>query len=307
MRRCGQILLGTLMFVLLVGNTLLWAVAVYAAIGLKLLVPAGRWRDRASRLAAYFAQRWALINVWVGDRLLPTRWELRVAAQLRPDGQYLVVANHQSWNDIHALIKTFGSRAPFFKFFLKKELIWVPVLGPVWWGLDYPFMQRHSREQIQRNPALRGQDLETTRRACEKYARLPVAILNFVEGTRFTPEKRARQGSPYRHLLKPKAGGLAFTLSAMGERLSHLLDVTIVYPEGAKSLWAFLAGRVRRVIVEVRGLTIPGEFFHGDYESDPAFRRRFHQWLSDLWAAKDARIDALLARSESESDMARAA
>jgi 1-acyl-sn-glycerol-3-phosphate acyltransferase len=290
--------LGAIMLLLLCVNTMLWAVPVYAAILLKVIAPTHRLRERLGVLASNLAQAWAQTNVRLGDCTLGVRWDVRLPAGLKRDGQYLIFANHQTWNDIYVLLKAFGWRAPFFKFFLKKELMWVPVLGPVWWGLDYPFMRRHSREAIAKNPALRKQDMETTRKACAKYANIPVAILNFLEGTRFTTDKHDRQKSPYRHLLKPKSGGLAFALEAMGDKLGALLDVTIVYPEGATSFWSFLAGRVHRVIVEVRSLRIPREFLNGDYDADPEFRRRINAWVAELWAQKDKRIDELLAEAK---------
>ncbi|MEQ1439692.1 acyltransferase [Fontimonas sp. SYSU GA230001] len=285
---------GAVMMVLLIVNTLIWAVPVYAAILLKLLAPRGAARDAVSRLVAWLAQNWAMVNVALVDLLMRIDWDIHVDAQLDPKGQYLVCANHQSWNDIFVLMKAFGRKAPFFKFFIKQELIWVPVLGLAWWGLDYPFMKRHTKEQIEKNPALRGQDLETTRKACEHYRNQPVMILNFLEGTRFTVAKHVKQGSPYTHLLKPKSGGFAFTLSALGEQLNSLLDVTIVYPEGARGFWDFLAGRVRKVVVDVRQIRIPHELYTGDYETDPAFRARFHTWIAELWAAKDRQVAEIL-------------
>lgn len=290
-------LLGAVMTLVLVVHTLLWATVVYVGILLKLLAPRGRARDAASRLTAWLAQQWAALNTVYVGWFLRIEWDIRIDAELSPHGQYLVCANHQSWNDIFVLMKTFGRRAPFFKFFIKQELIWVPVLGLCWWGLDYPFMKRYTAEQIARDPSLKGKDLETTRKACERYRNQPVLILNFLEGTRFTPVKHERQQSPYRYLLKPKSGGFAFTLGALGERLNSLLDVTIVYPDGARGFWDFLAGRVRRVVVEVRQLRIPDELFRGNYEGDPEFRQRFQEWIADLWRDKDRRIGEMLARS----------
>jgi 1-acyl-sn-glycerol-3-phosphate acyltransferase len=40
------------------------------------------------------------------------------------------------------LQRIFHGRIPFLKFFLKQELIWVPVIGLAWWALDFPFMKR---------------------------------------------------------------------------------------------------------------------------------------------------------------------
>jgi len=291
-------LLGALMLVLLCVNTVLWCIPVYIGIGFKLLTPArSRARDRISRLVAWLAQQWAATNVVMMDAFVGIDWDVRIPVALDPRGQYLVCSNHQTWNDIFVLMKTFGRRAPFFKFFIKQELIWVPVLGLCWWGLDYPFMKRYTPEQIAKDPSLKGKDLETTRKACERYRNQPALILNFLEGTRFTPAKHERQQSPYRRLLKPKSGGFAFAMSALGERLNSLLDVTIVYPGGARGFWDLLAGRVRKVIVEVRQLTIPHELYAGNYESDPEFRRRFQDWIAQLWADKDRRIGELLAES----------
>jgi 1-acyl-sn-glycerol-3-phosphate acyltransferase len=289
--------LGVVMALLLCLNTLFWMVPVYGATLLKLVSPKGRARDTVSRWVAWGAQTWASVDVWLADRLLRIRWDIRGVEKLDRQGQYLVCSNHQSWNDIFALMKSFDRRAPFFKFFLKQELIWVPVLGLAWWGLDYPFMKRYSAAKLAKHPELRGKDLETTRKACEHYRNVPVTILNFLEGTRFTRAKHDKQQSPYRYLLKPKAGGMALALSALGEKINSLLDVTIVYPEGARGFWDFLAGRVRRVVVEVRSLTIPHELYAGSYEDDPAFRKRFHEWIAQLWAEKDRRIDQLLAEA----------
>lgn len=287
--------LGGLMILLFALNTLFWAIPVYFFCLLKLLAPGAAARRALSRCADFCAQTWVGCNKRLSDSLLPTRYEVRGVERLDPRGQYFICSNHQTWNDIHVLQKTFYGKAPFFKFFLKQELIWVPVLGLAWWGLDFPFMKRYTPEQIARDPSLRGKDVETTRKACEKFRGLPVSIFNFLEGTRFTPAKHGQQGSPYRHLLKPKTGGFAFTLAAMGGQLNAMLDVTIVYTDGAKSFWDYMAGRVEKVIVEVRELQIPDDLFGGDYEADPVFRKRMQDWVARLWAEKDARIGELLA------------
>jgi 1-acyl-sn-glycerol-3-phosphate acyltransferase len=287
----------SIMFILFVANLVFWATLVYAGILVKLVTPRGPLGDRVSRLVAWLAQQWAHCNTIAYEGLLDVRWEIRIDADISPQGQYLVCSNHQTWNDIYVLMRTFGRRAPFFKFFIKQQLIWVPILGLAWWGLDYPFMKRSTPEEIKANPALKGRDLETTRRACERYRNQPVLILNFLEGTRFTKAKHDKQQSPYAHLLKPKAGGFAFTLSALGERLNSLLDVTIVYPDGVRGFWEFLGGRMRRVIVEVKQLRIPSDLFKGDYEADPEFRLRFQQWIAEMWAQKDRRIGELKAEA----------
>lgn len=290
-------LLGVFSGLLFAINTVFWATPLYLLVIVKLLTPKGPLRDRVSRGVAWLAQSWAIVNVWLTETLLPIQWDIRMHAQVNRQGQYLVCANHQTWNDIMALIMAFGRGAPFFKFFLKQQLIWVPVLGLAWWGLDYPFMKRHTKEQIARNPALKGQDIAATRKACEAFRHQPAMVLNFLEGTRFTAEKHARQQSPYQHLLRPKSGGFAFALSALGEQLDGLLDVTIVYCDGARGFWDYLCGRVGRVVVEVRPLQLPESLRSGSYENDQEFRVRFHTWIGQLWTEKDRRIAVLLAES----------
>lgn len=294
-------ILGVLVGSLFALNTLFWFVPIIILSLLKRLMPIKPLARLLARANDSCAQTWVGCNKVMTDALLPTRFDVRGVETLDRKAQYFICSNHQTWNDIHVLQKVFYGHAPFFKFFLKQELIWVPVLGLAWWGLDFPFMRRSTPEQIAKNPALKGKDIETTRKTCEKYEGIPVAIFNFLEGTRFTPAKHAKQASPYRHLLKPKSGGFAFTLSAMGGRLHSLLDVTIVYPEGAKTFGQFLCGRVENVIVDVRRREIPAHFAAGDYEGDAAFRREVQDYVAKLWVEKDARIDQLLAEARKPS------
>jgi 1-acyl-sn-glycerol-3-phosphate acyltransferase len=166
-------------------------------------------------------------------------------------------------------------------------------MGVAWWALDFPFMKRYSKEFLAKHPEMRGKDTETTRKACERFKEIPVSVMNFLEGTRFTQAKHDQQQSPYRYLLKPKAGGIAFVLSSMGGLLHSMLDVTIVYNEKTIGFWDLMCGRVHSVKVRVTQREIPAEFAAGDYENDAEFRERFQTWVSDLWLEKDALIGSL--------------
>ena len=230
--------------------------------------------------------------------MTPTVWDIRSDVTLDREQSYLVVSNHQSWVDIPALVEVFNRRAPFFKFFLKKELIWVPVIGIAWWGLDFPFMKRHSPQYLLKHPEKRGQDLATTRRACEKFRYTPVSVMNFVEGTRATPDKIRQQKSSYRHLLTPKAGGVGFVLDAMGDAMETLVDVTIAYPGGAPSFWDFLCGRVSEIRMEIHTRPIPPQLKGRDYAKDAEYRRMMKDWLTDLWQQKDERLERMLTEGD---------
>lgn len=230
-------------------------------------------------------------NLWLTKKI---HWDVQGLENLSSQNRYLVISNHCSWVDILVLQKIFIDRIPFLKFFLKQELIWVPFLGIGWWALDFPFMKRYSPEVLKKHPELRGKDVETTKKACEKFRHTPVSVINFVEGTRFTQVKHFQQQSPYQHLLQPKAGGVAYTINTIGEIFTCILDVTIVYPDQQIYFWDFLCGKVQRIIVRVEQLPIPEQFIDRSYNEDEQFRLEFKSWLNKIWADKDARIQALL-------------
>ena len=262
----------------------------------KAALPFQRVRVAANPVLTGIAESWIGLNNAMIRGFTDTRIAVDGTAGLDRDGHYLVVANHQSWVDILVLQYVFNRRIPLLRFFLKRELFWVPLLGLAWWALDFPFMGRYTAKDIARNPALAGKDIEATRRACRKFRAFPVAIMNFVEGTRFTPGKRERQQSPYRHLLKPKSGGVAFVLDAMGEGLHSILDISIAYPAGIPTMADLLGNRIPEVRVRVRQRPLPAELLGGDYQNDRAFRARFQQAMNGLWAQKDADIGELLGR-----------
>ena len=253
---------------------------------LKRALPSAGWQARCNHWLDWIASHWMDANARHQAFLLPTQLQVEGLQDLHMKEWYMMTANHQSWVDILVLLRVFNRRIPYLKFFLKQSLIWVPLLGIGWWALDFPFMRRYSKEQIAKNPALKGKDIEETRKSCEKFRHNPVTIINFLEGTRFTPEKHAAQNSIYKHLLMPKAGGLAFTLSAMNGQLHSLLDVTIYYPEGRPSYWDYACGKVNVIRVDVRQHSIPADML-GDYAEDDVFRARFQAWVNQLWLDKD--------------------
>lgn len=290
-----RLLTGILTTILLLLNTVVMICPLMVFALLKLVLP-GRGRDYASAGVMWMAETWSEIDKVIFALCIPTQWDIRGVDKLRQDTSYLCVSNHQSWVDIPALIESLNRRVPFFKFFLKKELIWVPLLGLAWWGLDYPFMKRYSKAFLAKHPELKGKDLEITKAACELFKRQPVTVVNYLEGTRFTEAKRLQQQSPYKHLLKPKAGGVAFVLAALGEQLDALLDVTIVYPgDQAPGFWALLNGSISRVIIDIRVHELDPALWAGDYENDPVFRETVQAWVNQLWVEKDQRIEQLRA------------
>lgn len=291
------ILRGVIASLLLALNTLLWCLPLFALALVKLALPFESVRRRIDPLLNAIAVCWVTGNdVWM-RWTQRTQWDIEAPSGVDLQGWYLVSCNHQSWADIFVLQRLLNRRVPLMKFFLKYELIYVPIMGLAWWALDFPFMRRYSDRYLRRHPEKRLQDLETTRRACAKFARYPTSVMNFVEGTRFTPAKHEAQRSPYRHLLKPKVIALALTLNSLGERFDSLIDVTIVYPEGIPGFWQFLCGDIGHIVVRAQRRPIPPAFFHTDAMSDSRARKQVQAWLHGIWAEKDRQIDDLLARS----------
>ena len=220
--------------------------------------------------------------------------DYQVDGHLSKKRWYLIMSNHLSWLDINLLIEFAATRIPAPKFFLKKELIWLPFVGLGAWALDMPFMQRHSSEFLRKNPHLKGTDIQTTRKSCEKFRQCPTTVINFVEGSRFTAEKHQLRNSPFNNLLPPKAGGIAFTLAAMGGLFSNILDVTILYPENIGSpMLNMLAGNLTKVVIRVKVIPIDHHII-GDYFNDDVFKGNFQLWLNDVWRNKDSQIEQLV-------------
>ncbi len=283
---------GILAFILLITNLLFWFIPLLPFSIVKIVFPVKAVRKPINFVLNFICTKWASCNKIFLMLINDIKWDVQGDENLSMKNWYLVLSNHQSWADIVVLQFIFNNRIPYFRFFLKKELAWIPIFNFVWYALDYPYMKRYSREFIKNNPHLKGKDIETTKKSCERFRDIPVAVMNFVEGTRFRLEKHKKQQSPFRHLLRPKAGGIAFVLSAMGEQITSILDVTISYEPEAKGLWNFLCGRISRVKVRINHIPITDDI-KGNYFDDDHFRQNFQQWVNRLWADKDNTLEEL--------------
>lgn len=245
------------------------------------------------------SNNWIAVNNWLIEQVLPQlEWDIQIDPRLdlSLQGRYLMTCNHQSWVDT-TVNQYFGlKRMPLTRFFTKWELIFIPFVGQAFKILGFPMMKRHSKAEIAKNPALKQRDLMEARKSCEQLLSQPFTLLNYLEGTRFTPEKHREQQSPYTHLLKPKAGGLALALNILGEQIDALVDMTIVYPDGAPDYSAFWLGDVKRISVHLNKIDIPEWVLQGNYEEDETFRTQFQAWVEQIWREKDQRITQIKAQ-----------
>lgn len=293
-RKITAIIASSLLFI----NVIFWCSILFVLTPIKFILPEIAVRKIMDPIFSTIAGLWISCNSGWMNLTQSTRWDVELPSNLNPKGWYFVSSNHQSWVDIFVLQHVLNGKIPFLKFFLKQELIRVPIMGQAWWALDFPFMKRFSKSYLEKHPEMKGKDIETTQKACEKFKHMPTSVMNFFEGTRFTNAKHAQQNSPYTHLLNPKSGGFAFALNAMGDKFQSLLDCTIVYPKGIPTFADFMQGKVPEVTVRIREVPIPAEFSQGDYENDAEFKARFQTWVSDLWIEKDKEIARIKRESE---------
>ena len=291
-------IIGQLSFVLYVVNTIIWLIPIVIFSLLKALIPFRLWRKVFSVLLDQMASNWVAINTQLQKAFTQTEIKVTGLDNLSIKEWYLVISNHQTWVDILVLQRVLHNQIPFLKFFLKKELIYVPLLGVAWWALDFPFMKRYSQAFLRKKPHLKGKDLITTRKACAKFKYKPVSVMNFIEGTRFTDDKHLQQQSPYSQLLKPKAGGIAFVLDAMGEHLNKIVNVTIYYPEGIPNFNDFISGKVKRIEVMIETMPIEKKL-KGDYFNDRATKIHFQKWVNQLWQNKEIKLVELKKNNQS--------
>lgn len=290
-KKVGRLIHGIFAVAILIINCILCFIPILL-IGFLKLFPYKPWQLKCTQMIDSVVTLWCATNNLYVDKILGIQWQITGLENLNRKDWYLVIANHQSWLDIVILQRLFNRKIPVLKFFIKDQLKWVPLLGFAWWAMGCPFMKRYSKAYLARNPHKEGKDLLSTRKAVESFKKTPASIMNFVEGTRFSKQKKLSQNSPYDHLLKPKAGGISFIISAMGEQINSMLDVTIVYPQ-RPSLWDFLCRRLKSITINIRHIPIPQQFTSSHLLSDNSTQADFKEWLNATWAEKDTLITSL--------------
>lgn len=293
-KRIYENIIGILSALGLAINTLFWFPIIMTVVLFRILTW-GSARRAFRRIGFRMAELWVSFNTAWFRLLHRKNWKNNLEGLSKKEW-YIVISNHRSWVDILILQSLFDKKIPLLKFFIKKQLFWFPIMGIVWWGLEFPFMNRYSKEKLAKNPKLIGKDLEESRQMSERSKEFPTAIFNFPEGTRYSRAKSKRQGDEFKHLLKPKAGGIAMSLKTLNTKIQELIDVTLVYGKDLRdkkiNIWDFLCGRVKDVKVSIEKLKLPNWIKNGDYEKDSEFKAKFQEWLNARWHEKDKLIDS---------------
>ncbi len=238
--------------------------------------------DRAMETTAL---AWVYVNYFILHYLLFLKIEVIGADQITPGKNYFVLANHQSWVDILMLEDALIGRTGWSRYFIKKNLMHVPLTGWACKSLHFPYMYRFPKSHLAKHPEDKGKDVEITKRSCAELRELYFKLNNFPEGTRFTKTKHNNQKSPYKNLLKPKSGGVANAFNILHDRLECILSLTIIYAEKPNIMKLFFGQMTKvKIIIDKIPLT---EDLIGDYANDPQFRIHFQKFISSVWERKD--------------------
>ena len=291
-------LLFVINFTLISVVTAILAIPVFVLAFVRLILPFGPVLSFVDRINQAVFYLWISNNaflMWLTNRI---KWDIQGADIEKIKGSCFIISNHVTWTDIVMLGQIYRGKIPITKFFLKHSLIYIPILGQACYSLGMPFLRRYSRNELLKNPKLKTKDIDATRKACQNLLQHPSTLVNFVEGTRFTPEKAKAQQSQYRHLMPPKAASLAIALGLIGPHIDCLLNTTLVYPGEHKGsiFMEMLCGRLKHVIarVEVMDKETINAHMVGDYLQDKQFKHTFTMYLRQLWQRKDDLIESLL-------------
>lgn len=206
----------------------------------------------------------------------------------------IVISNHLSWVDILFIGMIYSGRIPITKFFMKHSLIYIPFVGLACYALGMPFLRRYSREQLLKNPELRKKDMATTKKVCQNLAIAPTALINFLEGTRYTQEKALKARSNYQHLMPPKVASFALALGEIANKIDFIYNTTLCYPDNTnKPFIDLLMGRMKNVYVKVEIIKTEKDMC-GDYLNDKEYKHNITMKMRKLWQEKDAYLDKLL-------------
>lgn len=283
---------GVIALILVIANLFVIPAMMVILGGIRFLTPGKRLKLIPEKGMQTLTTFWNRINSFIVRWVTAGKWQVDIDPniELSKKKSYLVLCNHRSWLDILTLNAVLGGKIPVLKFFLKKQLVWqLPVAGLACKAAGYPFMERATPKQIKKNPALKRRDIILTQQACSRFKLMPNSPTVFVEGTRFSEQKRLNKKSPYQHLLKPALGSIAILLAEMEQDLAGIIDVTLLYQPTNVSMLGFLFGQFDTFKAKVNLLPIEPDWI-GDFETDRAYRKQAQQKLNALWQQKDQTI-----------------
>lgn len=196
----------------------------------------------------------------------------------------IVIANHQEMPDITWLMNLARQKERLgdMKWFIKDEFRWVPGIGPGLKFLDCLFVKRDWAE-----------DADTINGVFKRIIddKIPIWLMLFPEGTRFTPEKLKRADAyaekaglkKTSHVLQARTSGFVASVQALRQHIDAVYDITIAYEEGVPTLWQYVKGTNRRAHLNVRRIPI---------SEMPESKDELTTWLHESFQRKDSLLEA---------------
>ncbi len=276
---------------------LLWLIPlIYPLLFLK-FIPIQTLKAFADKVLVSIAEIWIQNDYRISTFMFGIKFEVQGLdhPEISYHKNYMIICNHQSWSDIYVIQSVLNRKVPFIRFFTKDSLKWVPILGQAWLALDFPFVKRSKREDLIKNPALANRDIDSVRKVCAKFKNIPFCILNFVEGTRRTPErmKKLVKKNPYQYLLRPHSGGISVVATELRESLHGVLDLTLIYPNDKSTFYDLMQGNVRAIKVIIDFIPIS----EVPVETNPQYApmsKAMKRWVDDRWQKKEEALKLAL-------------
>ena len=221
-----------------------------------------------------------------------------------PNESALVICNHRSWADtvvIYSLARQVRMHGDV-KFLAKRPLLLFPIYGFAGWILDVVIFIKRQSTSAGRRMTKVFSNLTDPRRE-----RAPYWLISYLEGTRFTREKREKaiQFAKDRNLkvldqlLQPRTKGFIATVQALRGNATAVYDITIGYQESDKREMSptfkemyFLASMTNRVI-HVHQRRIP-------LNEVPEDEEELKQWIYKLYEQKDELLRGFREKSQFE-------
>lgn len=291
---------GLLSFFFISTNLAFWIVPVTLLALFKLAVPVSKLKDLSYRTMVWIYGTAVRTNDFLLFKLMGNTLDFRGTDILEKDKNSLILSNHRSWADILILQSILNRRTPPIRFIVKRELIFMPIVGLICWAYEYPFVRRRSLKFGKGKDSKTKSDLNTIRSKIDKMSATNLSLINFVEGTRFNILKSERHASPFKHLLNPHVGGLFNILKNYWDRLDQVLNFTIVYQCQSPIFWNLLGGRCRRVILDLQKIEMKDILLRLRADEGDLNFMELSEWLRGLWLEKDLKIDKIIGEPEFE-------
>lgn len=254
--------------------------------------------DNIAKICLWYLHKmgktWIIINYLIVKLLSGIKWEVTGSEKVNnlPQNKwYLLISNHQSWNDVFILQFLLNRKLPFQKYLVKEKMRSFPMMGFVWEALDCPFLKRSQLAEKQDFSAgiESGSDIENIKKKCVQFKLTPATITTFIEGTRYTVVKHDEQNSPYKYLLKPKIGGIAAILEELHNEIRGIIDVSICYLPRKLSFWDLFAGNINKISARIDFIELP-DWLLEKYKNNikyEQYKTEFNEWINTLWLCKD--------------------